>query len=106
IQHIQHLGIDVENLWEPRTVAAPSTQVAQASKHPPSRFLTTDENRLLCAMLFSDVKGYSKLREEEIFDFSKRFLAGIARLIAESDAQPIACNTWGDGLFLVFANVR
>jgi class 3 adenylate cyclase len=106
IEHLQEMGVPLENLWEPPSGAAELSPPDDGIEHPPSRYLSAARDRTICAMLFSDVKGYSKLREEEIFDFSQQFLAGVARLIAESEDPPIARNTWGDGLFLVFADVR
>ncbi len=61
-------------------------------------------SRHVRAMLFADVKNFSKLREEQTPAFFVSFLGVVAREIAASSHQPVFANTWGDGLFLVFEN--
>lgn len=61
--------------------------------------------RSVKAMLFSDMKNYSKLREEQAPFFVEAYLSEIASLIDKSIHPPILKNTWGDGLFLVFDQV-
>jgi class 3 adenylate cyclase len=53
-------------------------------------------------MLFADVKNYSQLREEQAPAFFVTFLGEVAEVIQGTDNCPAFCNTWGDGLFLVF----
>jgi class 3 adenylate cyclase/tetratricopeptide (TPR) repeat protein len=58
------------------------------------------------AIMFADVVGYSKLPETIIPKYVAQFNQRVSRLIAESPAAPINCNTWGDGLFFVFNGVE
>lgn len=58
------------------------------------------------AIMFADVVGYSKLPETVIPKYVAQFNQRVSRLIAESPASPINCNTWGDGLFFVFNGVE
>ena len=58
------------------------------------------------AIMFADVVGYSKLPETVIPKYVAQFNQRVSRLIAESSAAPINCNTWGDGLFFVFNGVE
>jgi class 3 adenylate cyclase/tetratricopeptide (TPR) repeat protein len=58
------------------------------------------------AIMFADVVGYSKLPETIIPKYVAQFNQRVSRLIAESSAAPINCNTWGDGLFFVFNGVE
>ena len=55
-------------------------------------------------LLFGDAVGFSKLPGEQVPLFAKHFLGLIAEL-ADKD-PPLFCNTWGDGIYLVFRNVR
>lgn len=64
------------------------------------------EERLIMALLFGDVKGYSKLKEDQICPFVRYFFGGAAELEARSAYKPIAKNTWGDALYYVFPSVR
>jgi class 3 adenylate cyclase len=58
------------------------------------------------ALLFADVEGFSKLNDEEIPRFVHHFLGLVGKLLGESARKPLMRNTWGDGLYFVFSNVR
>jgi class 3 adenylate cyclase len=60
----------------------------------------------MISILFADAVSFSKLTEDEIPRFLKFFLGSIGRLAANSEFAPIYKNTWGDGLYFVFDNVR
>jgi class 3 adenylate cyclase len=57
-------------------------------------------------MLFADAVGFSKLTEDELPKFVRHFLGLIGQLIRGAGRQVISKNTWGDGLYLVFGEVR
>jgi class 3 adenylate cyclase len=57
-------------------------------------------------LLFADVEGFSKLTEEEIPRFVEHFLGLVGKLAAESGQKALMRNTWGDGVYFVFRNVR
>lgn len=54
------------------------------------------------SMLFADIEGYSKLREEVIPEFVNVFLHRVSKLINTSRNAPCAVNTWGDAIYAVF----
>jgi class 3 adenylate cyclase len=58
------------------------------------------------AMLFADAVGFSKLTEDELPKFVRHFLGLIGQLIRRAGRKVISKNTWGDGLYLVFGEVR
>ena len=60
----------------------------------------------IMAMLFADAVGFSKLTEAEVPRFVRNFLGAISRLISTKSRGLVAKNTWGDGLYLVFATVE
>jgi class 3 adenylate cyclase len=60
----------------------------------------------ILATLFADAVNFSKLRERQTAPFVEHFLGGIARSLARYQNRVLARNTWGDGLFLVFAHTR
>ena len=101
VAHLLKLGVAVENIFPGREgiVTAP----------PPPSTATEDEQRPIRAILFSDCKGYSKLREEAVVEYTKLFLKGVRLMIdraADAGNAPAESNTWGDGLFLSFSDVR
>jgi class 3 adenylate cyclase len=93
-----------------QTAADPAT----ASDHSSSnQFSSNPASAASCefapeirALLFADAEGFSKLTEEEVPLFVEHFLGLVGRLVAESAHRPLTRNTWGDGLYFVFSNVR
>lgn len=63
-------------------------------------------SREIKTMLFADVVGFSKLGEEESPNFFVYFLNEIAETINSQSVLPAFCNTWGDGLFLVYDDIE
>ncbi|MCB1561195.1 MAG: DUF4071 domain-containing protein [Xanthomonadales bacterium] len=60
-------------------------------------------HREVRSMLFADVVGYSRLSEEHTPAFLLGFLTRVAQLVDGMRPAPELVNTWGDGLFMVFA---
>jgi class 3 adenylate cyclase len=54
------------------------------------------------AMLFGDIKGFSKLTDSQLPGFVSAMLGAIARVTDRFAADILLKNTRGDGLFLVF----
>lgn len=58
------------------------------------------------ALLFADVKGFSKMRERDGLEFFRRFHAGVEERVLEPRAARILVrNTWGDALHVVTENL-
>jgi len=64
--------------------------------------------RVVRAMLFSDLKNFSKLAEHQLPAFFVKFLGQVHDILQAipDEGQPTFKNTWGDGLFMVFERVR
>ncbi|MFU8876514.1 MAG: TRAFs-binding domain-containing protein [Wenzhouxiangellaceae bacterium] len=58
------------------------------------------------ALLFADAVGFCQLTDVEVPLFVERCLGLVARLIEEDAAAIPVRETWGDGLFLAFDDVR
>ncbi|HSV30271.1 MAG TPA: adenylate/guanylate cyclase domain-containing protein, partial [Candidatus Omnitrophota bacterium] len=58
------------------------------------------EGRVIRSMLFCDIAGYSKLKEENIPAFLE-FLRRLKDGVAEAGIEPSSINTWGDAIFAV-----
>jgi len=56
------------------------------------------------AMLFGDIKGFSKLSDRELPRFTESVLGRFAGVLDRLADKPDFVNTWGDGLFAVFAD--
>ena len=61
-----------------------------------------DIKRTFKAMLFADLVGYSKLKEEQLPYFLKFFLGELAKNLRHSRFKPIFRNSWGDCIYFVF----
>ena len=57
--------------------------------------------RVVRALLFGDVNGFSKLRELQLPIFFEEILGGFADVLDELNEKVLYRNTWGDGLYLV-----
>ena len=63
------------------------------------------ENYAIRAMLFGDVKGYSKLSDPELLLFARHFMKRVADVLDGQASRILSRRTAGDGLFLVFADL-
>lgn len=57
------------------------------------------------ALLFADVKGYSKLFDDEILSFHRHVLPHIADVLAPYERYTESVDSWGDAIFAVFHDV-
>lgn len=77
-----------------------------AAEEPTTTHSPGDFVPCIQALLFGDAHGFSKLTEGQVPLFVTHFLGMVGELANSSSHAPIAKNTWGDGLYLVFRNVR
>jgi class 3 adenylate cyclase len=61
--------------------------------------------RVVRAMLFADVKGFSRLTDEQLPVFTDRVLGSFAAVLARWRQDVWHRNTWGDGMYVVLSNV-
>jgi class 3 adenylate cyclase len=93
-------------LWKragmPQTIipVAGNAQPSPAAPSPPAASGHTE--RRTRAMLFGDVKGFSKLTDEQLPRFVETVLGAFGRVIDGFAGDTRLVNTWGDGLFIVF----
>lgn len=83
------------------TPAAAGT--SSAVKHIPR---IAEAAQQICAVVFADAVGFSRLREREVPGFAHRYLTCAMQSLQEHEIVPLLKNTWGDGLYLVFESVR
>jgi class 3 adenylate cyclase len=92
----QRLGLPQTILPVPGLVAG-----LRSSPTPPP-----DSGRKLRAMLFGDVKGFSKLTDRQLPTFVHDVLGAMADALRPYEESICFRNTWGDGIFLVLDDVR
>ena len=81
--------------------AQSSINSADAAPADSSQFRTR-----LVSMLFADALNFSKLSEDQIPLFVRHFLGAVGELVARCTPAPLLRNTWGDGIYIVFAGVE
>jgi len=67
--------------------------------------ITRQHGRESKAMLFADVKGFSKLGDAALPAFVEQIMGRLAKVTAQHQQQLHSINTWGDGIFAVFNHV-
>jgi class 3 adenylate cyclase len=60
----------------------------------------------ICAMVFVDVECFTRIPERDIPGFVDRYFWGVLNVLRRTKSAPLAQNTWGDGLHLVYPGVR
>jgi class 3 adenylate cyclase len=114
-------AIDVA-LWEstgnPVTVVRPPTPadpVVSTSSYQgrapdtiavrPDRTVEGQSGRVIRAMLFADVRGFSKLTDEQLPTFAQYVFGSFAEVLARHRDVVEYSNTWGDALYAVISDV-
>ncbi len=62
------------------------------------------EGRVVRAMLFGDVKGFSKLTDEQLPVFAEKFLGAFADAVNRHRDYVWHRNTWGDAVYVVLSD--
>jgi len=75
----------------------------QAPKRPPRRDRDA-ARRVVRAMIFADVKGFSQLNDEQLPRFADHVLGAFADSLAAHGTAVEHQNTWGDALYVVLSN--
>jgi class 3 adenylate cyclase len=88
--------------------AAQTRDLAAAANTSAIRHATVagEAPQQICAAVFADAVGFSKLRERDVPLFSRHYLTAAMNALQAQTLVPLVKNTWGDGLYLVFESVR
>ena len=81
---------------DPDAQALPETARSDAS--------TTRGGREVRAMLFGDVKGFSKLTDEQLPTFTREVLGAFAMVVERHEESVLHRNTWGDAIYVVLTD--
>jgi class 3 adenylate cyclase len=103
-------------LWEetgfPSLIIDPSSQ--EVTEHPATaarrsaprrrapRRQGSEDRRRIVSILFADLVGFSRLREEQIPGYVQGFLRAMAEAVDRTGTRPEYRNTWGDAICFVF----
>ena len=65
-----------------------------------------DSDTRIMAMVFGDAVNFSKLNEDQVSRFVQDFMGPVGEIVRSYGTDNVVRNTWGDGLYLVFDNLR
>ena len=85
--------IDLKGTGEPKNRFLPTTPSSELPKRVPK------------AIMFGDVVGFSKLREQDIPRFHSDFMSLISSHMAPYEDRIHCRNSWGDAIYIVFHDV-
>ena len=104
------LAVEIIDLSEILSQQCPDvasrTSASAAIVSPPTSATAPEFASEIRALLFADAHGFSELTDEQVPRFVEHFLGLAGRLASDSSHKPLMKNTWGDGLYFVFSNVR
>ncbi len=86
----------------PAEVPRPGFSTDAASPGSPAE---SAGSRVLRALLFADIRGFSRLTDEDLPHFATHVLGAIAGVLDRHEASILYRNTWGDALYTVMTGV-
>jgi class 3 adenylate cyclase len=90
-------------------IIEPAPDVAAGPPHPVESGPAVGSNvalgtrRVVRSMLMGDIRGYSKLNDEQLIGFSQLLLSTCADVLSRYESEIEYRNTWGDALFVVLS---
>lgn len=111
VQFCIHQGFKVRVMMDVSPSAAAETHelapvVCGTSSAIRHATLVSEAPQQICAVVFADAVGFSKLRERDVPGFVRHYLSCAMQALQMHRIVPLVKNTWGDGLYLVFESVR
>jgi Tetratricopeptide Repeats-Sensor len=86
----------------PATIVAPPPGPERVDAGPPEA--EQRRGRVVRAMLFADIRGFSKLGDAQLQRFNEHVLGAFAGALRRHAAAVSFRNTWGDGLYVVMTD--
>jgi class 3 adenylate cyclase len=68
---------------------------------PPKAPVPSDDQRVVRSLLFADVRGFSKLTDEQLPRFNDVVMSALGEVLREYSDDVDYRNTWGDALYVV-----
>jgi len=97
-----------KRLGHEQTIIASPGSLSSGNKEGPEKLASTGgtpetwrQNR---ALLFGDIKGFSKLKDHQVPVFVNKVFGCLAEVVEASDPSVLFKNTWGDAVFLVVSD--
>jgi adenylate cyclase len=71
----------------------------------PEPYRADAAKRQVRGLVFADFAGFSKLSDAQTVRFQDLVMGALSRVVATHETELLAGRTWGDGIYLVFADV-
>jgi class 3 adenylate cyclase len=85
--------------------SSPDDRTVPGQTHAPATGSAgTRPGRVVRALLFGDIRGFSTLTDEQLPVFSERFLGAFAEVLARHEDEIWHRNTWGDAVYVVLTD--
>ena len=89
---------------DPGLGSRPGPSLSGGSTPAPQPPASRSVRRVVRSMVMGDIRGYSKLSEEQLVTFSRVVLGSFSDVLSRYDDHIEYRNTWGDALFVVFTD--
>ena len=86
-------------------IKSPLPKNSSVSKPISSKVPSKGVKRKSMALIFADVKGFSKLTEQQLPKFTSIWFRKLDQIIKKNTPSVVYSNTWGDAVYLVIDNV-
>ena len=104
LQQWKHTGLPQYFVHSQKAIFSEDLSASLAQARP-TNSNAKQHGRESKAMLFADMKGFSKLGDAALPTFVEHIMGRLATITALHHKQLHSINTWGDGIFAVFNNV-
>ena len=104
LSHWNHLGLSSEVIGS--GTADPGTGARTEAEGQSIPEAPDKGGYVIRAMLFADVKGYSKLTDIQLLSFGRHLMNDVAGVLDRHASSILSRRTAGDGLFLVFDDLE
>jgi class 3 adenylate cyclase/tetratricopeptide (TPR) repeat protein len=98
-------AVDVET-WRRQDLPTVIVPVEGLPREGSATSVSRTSHRVVRALLFADVKGFSRLRDEQLPSFVEHVLGAFARVLETHRRAVCYCNTWGDALYVVVTDAQ
>jgi class 3 adenylate cyclase len=89
----------VGDVGEPRPLVGDVSETKGGTKQAPGG------SRVVRALLIGDLRGFSRLTDEQVPSFAHEVLGAFDRVLVRHEGEIAYCNTWGDALIVVLGDV-
>ncbi len=95
LEHWQAFGLPADIISPVGVANPPRAPSTVTRKFPP---------RELRAILFGDVKGFSKLHEEMLPPFNSKYMSRLSKVLKSFGKKVLYSNSWGDAIYVVLTD--